>query len=1403
MQVPRIFKLKRLGLIVTLSVLVLFVLQASLFPQILALATPGVNPEVITTDPGNGSTDVEPDTNIAVVFNEPMDPNSFNDRNVILNGSVSGGPLGRSLSINGTLLTIDPDNNFALGETVTVLIVGGTGPNAVRDIEGEPMLNNYQFSFRILNDQTPPNPPTNLQATGHDGYVDLTWNLSSSPDVVGQTIYRSLSSGGPYTALEGVGRDVTTYRDSAVTNGTTYYYVITARDKAGNESAYSNEATATPSVSDTNPPYCRNLNPVPGAQNVPTDTNIYLEIWDDQSGVARRSINLTVEGQDIIVNGAIQPGFNVTLNSIGPLPNGFAIDYDPSVNFNEYQNINVDITAFDRSPLRNQMSYSYAFRIADSTPPYTDNYNPAPGQAGVPVNSNVVFEIHDTGSGVNRNSIRVDVEGTVYRAGIPGFSTVNLPDGYRVTINPASNFPYSTQIDVAIDARDDAGNVMPTFNYFFTTASADDTEPPYVTNLNPAPTQTGVPVNTNIYFEILDSGTGVDLNTVDLIVEGTTIISNGVVQPGYNVTINAIAQGFSFDYDPSANFNEYQTVNVTVRASDLASTPNFMQYDYWFRTGDLTPPYVNGRVPADGDINVPVDTNVVFHVLDDGSGVNILTVVAIVDGTVYRFGIPGFSFAGTPADYTITIDPASNFPYNTVIPVAIDAMDVEGNVMATDNYSFTTEPTADTEPPYVQNLNPAPGQTNVPVNTNIYLEVVDDDSGVDVNTIDFTVEGSLIVDDGVVQPGYTVALNPIANGYSLDYDPSVNFNDYQQVDVTISASDLAPVPNSFSYNYFFRTNDTNPPYTNGYNPTPGDINVPVNTDVVFHVLDDGSGVNLMTVAANVNGVLYANGIPGFSFVGTPADYTIIINPATNFPYNTVIPVTLYATDLDGNVMTPFSYSFTTETGADLLPPYVQNENPQPGEVNVPRNTNIYFEVVDDQSGVNLGSVDVTVEGNLIVDDGVAQLGYAVTITPIANGYSFDYDPSTDFAYGQVVDVSIDAADNATPPNVMATYNYSFTIINVNDTTAPVVQNENPAPGAINVPVNTNVYLEIVDAGTGVDLNTVNITVEGATIVVNGVVQPGYTVAVNPIANGYNFDYDPTVDFPANATINVSVDAADLMTPPNVMPTYNYSFDTLDTIPPQLALVNPSDPDNGATNVPVTSNITFRFNEAMNQGTLGADTVVTTGSVSGTIGGTFTTTATSVTFNPTNNFVAGEVITATVNTNAQDLAGNGLDGDRDGVAEGSPVDDYTISFTVAAAGDTTPPNAPVVISPADGEVITDNTPMIFGTAEAGSDVSIYVDDVEVVTTRADSNGNFIYTMTQELDRGEHTVYAYATDAAGNRSARSNVNTFIVDTGSILGAITGATGGNWLWISLILAFLAALGFVTIRAFAKVRQ
>ncbi len=74
--------------------------------------------------------------------------------------------------------------------------------------------------------------------------VSLTWDASTSPGVAGYYVYRSPTSGGPYTKLSSL-LSGTSYVDGTVGAGQSYYYATTAADSSGDESAYSNQAQAT------------------------------------------------------------------------------------------------------------------------------------------------------------------------------------------------------------------------------------------------------------------------------------------------------------------------------------------------------------------------------------------------------------------------------------------------------------------------------------------------------------------------------------------------------------------------------------------------------------------------------------------------------------------------------------------------------------------------------------------------------------------------------------------------------------------------------------------------------------------------------------------------------------------------------------------------------------------------------------------------------------------------------------------------------------------------------------------------------------------------------------------------------------------------------------------------------
>jgi len=117
---------------------------------------------------------------------------------------------------------------------------------------------------------------------------------------------------------------------------------------------------------------------------------------------------------------------------------------------------------------------------------------------------------------------------------------------------------------------------------------------------------------------------------------------------------------------------------------------------------------------------------------------------------------------------------------------------------------------------------------------------------------------------------------------------------------------------------------------------------------------------------------------------------------------------------------------------------------------------------------------------------------------------------------------------------------------------------------------------------------------------------------------------------------------------------------------------------------------------------------------------------------------------TVTATATDVAGN------------TSVPSAVYTFTV----DTLAPPPPTITAPA--EFITTTTPIISGTAEAGSTVTVRMDGGGARTVTANASGDWSLTQASPLFQGAHTVTATATDAAGNTSAPSAARDFFVDT-----------------------------------------
>ncbi len=139
----------------------------------------------------------------------------------------------------------DPDGDGNFNQTITGNYNGAWNVHVFLP-SGNVLLSDMKsgtFVFRV-DPVALPGASGGLAATAGNGQVNLNWAVTTG--ATGYTIRRATTSGGPYTTIKTnvVG---TSYTDTGLTNGTTYYYVVTGTNAEG-EGAYSNEASATPQV---------------------------------------------------------------------------------------------------------------------------------------------------------------------------------------------------------------------------------------------------------------------------------------------------------------------------------------------------------------------------------------------------------------------------------------------------------------------------------------------------------------------------------------------------------------------------------------------------------------------------------------------------------------------------------------------------------------------------------------------------------------------------------------------------------------------------------------------------------------------------------------------------------------------------------------------------------------------------------------------------------------------------------------------------------------------------------------------------------------------------------------------------------------------------------------------------
>jgi len=564
----------------------------------------------------------------------------------------------------------------------------------------------------------------------------------------------------------------------------------------------------------------------------------------------------------------------------------------------------------------------------------------------------------------------------------------------------------------------------------------------------------------------------------------------------------------------------------------------------------------------------------------------------------------------------------------------------------------------DTTPPTVSFVNPANLDTDVPINRKIaatFSEAMDPRT---ITTTTFTIEEGLNPVTGTVAYiGTTAIFTPVSD---------LAYNTVYTATITTVARDLAGNALESTYVWSFTTGnnqDYTPPTVTFTNPANLATDVMINRKIAatFSQAMDPFTITTATFTLKkgtvpVTGtVTYTDAIATdvsaqclnlfnvwgkVAYTGTTAIFTPTRDLATNTVYTATI--TTGARGLAGNALeNTYVWSFTTGTMADSTPPTVTFTNPANGDTDVAINWKISATFSEAMDPFTITTATFTMK------QGTTPVSGTVTYT----GVTATFTPSSDLAYNTAYTATIttEANDLAEYP-LQSTYVWSFTTGNIPDTTRPTVTGTINANGATNVAINTKVGATFSEAMDPLTITNLTFTFEapGGTPVLGTVSYSGVSAIFAPLSN-----LAPNTLY--TATIKGGVSGAKDLAGNPLASDYVWSWTTgaaPDTTRPTVTgTINA----NGATNVAINTKVGATFSEGMDPLTINNLTFTLESPVGTPVLGTVSYSGVNAVFIPLSNLATNTSYTATITTEARDLAGNAL------------ASNYTWTFTTHGGG----------------------------------------------------------------------------------------------------------------------------------------
>lgn len=300
---------------------------------------------------------------------------------------------------------------------------------------------------------------------------------------------------------------------------------------------------------------------------------------------------------------------------------------------------------------------------------------------------------------------------------------------------------------------------------------------------------------------------------------------------------------------------------------------------------------------------------------------------------------------------------------------------------------------------------------------------------------------------------------------------------------------------------------------------------------------------------------------------------------------------------------------------DAACPTVVTTNPDNGTINVPLDQAISLVFNEEMNATTFNQSSFILQGSTLVAGTVSFSGSTALFTP-TNPLS----PNTTYT-GTIKTLVKDIMGNALQADYVWTFSTGSTI-------TPMVVTTDPANNATNVFLNKIVAVNFNMAMNHSTINTSNFTLKQGTTAVAGTVSYIGTTAY--------FTPDTALAINTIYTAVITKGVKNLEGTP-LTNDYTWTFTTGSITAPKVITTDPAD---NATSVALNKTITANFSVAMDPLTINANSFTLKNGTT-IVPGVVTYSGTTLSFNPTSALIAGTIYTATINTEAKNLAGVSL------------------------------------------------------------------------------------------------------------------------------------------------------------------